>query len=102
VVAAVFAAYLPARKAARLFEVRIERPERIIGRTTAESLKAGLFYGTIGQVDLIIELILKELMVPARVIATGGLAAEFAEYSRHIETILPALTLEGLKIIADY
>jgi len=91
-----------ARKAARLFEVRIERPERVIGRTTAESLKAGLFYGTIGQVDLIIELILKELMVPARVIATGGLAAEFAEYSRHIETTFPALTLEGLRIIADY
>lgn len=91
-----------ARKAARLFEVRVEMPDRVIGRTTAESLKSGLFHGTIGQVDLIIELIIQELMTPARVIATGGLAPIFAPHSRHIESSYPSLTLDGLKIIADY
>jgi type III pantothenate kinase len=91
-----------ARKAARLFEVRLEKPERVIGRTTAESLKSGLFYGTVGQVDLIIKLIIEELGLPARVIATGGLASEFAPHSQFIENFYPALTLEGLKIIAEF
>ncbi|UCD17811.1 MAG: type III pantothenate kinase [Candidatus Zixiibacteriota bacterium] len=91
-----------AGKAARLFEVRVEKPDRIIGRSTAESLKSGLFYGTIGLVDAIISLIRNELNQDARVIATGGLVGEFAEYSDYIETCFPALTLEGLKIIADF
>ena len=90
-----------ARRAARLFEVRIEKPVRVIGRSTAESIKSGLFYGTVGQVDLIIKLILEELMTPARVIATGGLATDFAAESKYIEASYPALTLDGLKIIAN-
>jgi type III pantothenate kinase len=91
-----------ARKAARLFEVVIEKPERVIGRSTAESIKSGLFHGTIGQVDTIIQLIHDELGYPARVIATGGLANDFVEYSRFIESSNPTLTLEGLKMIADF
>jgi type III pantothenate kinase len=91
-----------ARKAARLFEVVIEKPDRVIGRSTAESIKSGLFHGTIGQVDTIIQLIHDELGYPARVIATGGLANDFVEYSRFIESSNPTLTLEGLKMIADF
>jgi type III pantothenate kinase len=90
-----------AEKAARLFEVRIEKPDRIIGKTTAESIKSGLFYGTIGQVDSILELIINEIGQKTRIIATGGLSAEFAPYSKYIEDFYPELTLEGLKIIAD-
>ena len=91
-----------ARKAAKLFEVNIQKPERVIGRNTAESIKSGLFYGTIGMVDSIIQLIFDELGSPARVIATGGLATEFARDSRFIESSNPSLTLDGLKIIADF
>nr|MBN2278454.1 type III pantothenate kinase [candidate division Zixibacteria bacterium] len=90
-----------ARRAARLFEVTIEPPRTVIGRNTADSIKSGLFYGTIGQVDRLVELIIKELGGKARVIATGGLAAEFSGYSKYIESTHPELTLEGLKIIAD-
>ncbi|MCX6827378.1 MAG: type III pantothenate kinase [candidate division Zixibacteria bacterium] len=91
-----------ARKAARLFEVRLEKPERVIGRSTAESIKSGLFYGAIGQVDLIVQLILDELGFSAKVIATGGLAEDFAPHSRFIESIYPTLTLDGLRLITDY
>lgn len=89
-------------KAARLFEVRIEKPAHAIGKSTAESIKSGLFYGTIGQVDTIIRLISKELGVTPKVIGTGGLAADFEKYSEFIEAIYPTLTLDGLKIIADF
>ena len=91
-----------ARKAARLFEVHIDKPDRVIGRSTADSIKSGLFHGTVGLVDAVIQLIHDELGAPARAIATGGLANDFVKYSRFIESLNPTLTLEGLKIIADY
>jgi len=90
------------KKAARLFEVNIERPQNVIGRNTTDSIKSGLFYGTIGQVDSIIERINDELKGKIKVIATGGLADEFSKDSRYIESVSRTLTLEGLKIIADF
>lgn len=91
-----------ARRAARLFEVNIERPSRVIGRTTGESIKSGLFFGTVGQVDTILKLIIEELGQHAKVIATGGLSVEIGQNSQYIEAIEPTLTLDGLKIIANY
>jgi type III pantothenate kinase len=91
-----------ARRAARLFEVRIEKPDRAIGRSTAESIKSGLYHGTIGQVEKIIESITRELGTKPKVIATGGLATEFQDRIKIIESIHPTLTLDGLKIIADF
>lgn len=91
-----------AAKAARLFEVRIEKPAHAIGKNTAESIKSGLFYGTIGQVDKIIDNIIDELGSKPKVIGTGGLAADFQHSSKYIESIHPAITLEGLKIISDF
>jgi type III pantothenate kinase len=91
-----------ARKAARLFEVRIEKPSSVVGRSTAGALKSGLFYGTIGQVDFIIEKILEETkFTNARIIATGGLAMGFEKDSRFIQRVEPTLTLEGLRLIAE-
>lgn len=91
-----------AKKAARLFEVRIEKPSSAIGKSTAGSIKSGLFYGTIGQVDTIIRLIIKELGEKPKVIGTGGLAKDFQGHSEYIDSIFPTLTLDGLKIIFDY
>ncbi len=91
-----------AAKAARLFEVRIEKPAHAIGKNTAESIKSGLFYGTVGQVDKIIDNIISELGAKPKVIGTGGLAGDFQNHSKYIESIHPALTLDGLKIISDY
>ena len=91
-----------ARKAARLFEVPIEKPPSAIGRTTADSMKSGLFHGTVGMVDHLVGLIIEELGEKPRVVATGGLAADFEGNSRFIEFIIPELTLRGLKVISDF
>jgi type III pantothenate kinase len=91
-----------AKKAARLFEVNIDKPRGAIGKSTSESIKSGLFYGTIGQVDKIIELIMVELGENVKVIATGGLAGKFTEESKFIEQEIPDLTLEGLRIISEF
>ena len=91
-----------ARKAARLFEVRIEPPKSVVGKTTTGALQSGMFHGTIGQVDYIIDKILEETgFVDCKVIATGGFARGLEQHSRHIRLINQTLTLEGLKIIDD-
>jgi len=91
-----------ARKAARLFEIRIESPDQVVGKSTAGALKSGLFFGTVGQVDYIIERIKEETGFDGcTVVATGGLATGFEQYSRHIELVDQNLTLEGLRLIAD-
>ena len=91
-----------AKRAARLFEIRIEKPQSVIGRSTAGALKSGFFYGTIGQVDFILDRIIEEAGFDRPVIvATGGYAVGIQEHSRHIKLVEPDLTLEGLRLIAE-
>lgn len=91
-----------ARKAARLFEVPIEPPEQVVGRNTVEALKSGLFYGTVGQVDYIVERIITETgFQNATVVATGGLAGSIGEHSRYITETNDTLTLHGIRLIAE-
>lgn len=89
------------RRAARLFEIRIEKPDSVVGKSTAGALKSGLFYGTIGQVDYIISKIIEETgFENVRVISTGGLAAGLEKASSQIQHREPTLTLDGLRLIA--
>ncbi|UCG61405.1 MAG: type III pantothenate kinase [Candidatus Zixiibacteriota bacterium] len=91
-----------ARKAARLFEVRIEPPDTVVGKSTAGALKSGLFYGTIGQVDYLVDKIIDETnFSETKIVATGGFSRGLDKYSRHIRLIEPDLTLEGLRIISE-
>lgn len=89
------------RRAAQLFKVKLERPRDVIGKTTEESLRAGIIFGTVGQIDFIVRKIETELGQKARVIATGGLAGLVAKDSKTIQKIHPTLTLEGLRIIFE-
>jgi type III pantothenate kinase len=92
-----------ARKAARLYEVPFATPKRVVGRSTTEALMSGLYYGTVGQVDYILEKILTETKFKKpNVLATGGLAEKVAKHSKLIKKIEPNLTLEGLQIISEF
>ena len=91
-----------ARKAARLYEVTFAPPERVVGRSTTEALMSGLYHGTVGQIDFIIDKILKETkFTNSTIVATGGLAEKVAIHSNYIKNIEPNLTLEGLQIISE-
>jgi type III pantothenate kinase len=86
------------QRAARLFRVDIRRPERVIGTNTIACVQSGLYYGSVGLVDGILEKMLEELG-EAHVVATGGLASLITKGSRFIEAVDQNLTLEGMRII---
>jgi len=86
-------------RTARLPRVEIRKPARVIGSNTIGSLQSGLYYGYLGLVDGILELLLRELGADTHVIATGGLGPMIGTNSKFIKHVDDFLTLEGLRII---
>jgi type III pantothenate kinase len=86
-------------RTARLPRVEIRKPSRVIGSNTVGSLQSGLYYGYLGLVDGILELLLAELGQETHVLATGGLGSMIGTGSKYIKHVDDSLTLEGLRII---
>ncbi len=86
-------------RTARLPRVEIRKPPRVIGTNTVGSLQSGLYYGYLGLVDGILELLLTELGAETRVLATGGLGPMIGTGSKYIKQVDDFLTLDGLRII---
>jgi type III pantothenate kinase len=90
------------RKASKLPRVEIfVRPQTVIGKDTADSIKSGIIYGYAGLVDGIVRRMKIEMGSDPKVIATGGLAPLMQNVSETIEAVEPDLTLEGLRIISQ-
>jgi type III pantothenate kinase len=87
------------RRAARLPRVELRRPSRALGRTTEESLQAGVLWGAAGQVDALVRRLALEMKGTPAVIATGGLAAIVAPECETINRVDEALTLKGMRLI---
>jgi type III pantothenate kinase len=90
------------RKASRLFPVKIEKPDKLIAGDTANSVKSGIYYGFIGQMQYLVGEIKKQIgSDDIKVIATGGYSDIFSGETGIIDFIDQALTLKGLRIIFD-
>jgi type III pantothenate kinase len=88
-------------RGAQLRKVELAKPRGVIGKNTVEALQSGIVYGFAGQIDGIVERIVKDLGGSARVIATGGLAPVVLEASAVIDAHEPWLTLIGLRLVYE-
>lgn len=90
-----------AARGAQLRKVEIVRPRSVIGKNTVECLQSGIIYGFAGQIDGILERMIKELGGAAKVIATGGLAPLIIAESSFVDVHEPWLTLIGLRLVYE-
>jgi type III pantothenate kinase len=86
-------------KTAKLPLVDFREPQKLIGTNTVGSIQSGLYYGTIGTIDGIIERMVTELGPETKCIATGGQARLVVRGSRFLGRVDEDLTLEGLLMI---
>jgi type III pantothenate kinase len=86
-------------RTAKLPQVTLEAPPRVIGGNTINAIQSGIIYGYTGLVDELVTRILRELDADAPVVATGGHAEILAAESRTIKIVDHWLTLDGLRMI---
>ena len=73
-----------------------------MAKDTITAMQAGLFLGTVGQSQYVIEKINEESgLKDIKVVATGGLGKMISDYTEEIDIYDSNLTLKGLQIIFD-
>lgn len=84
---------------AKLSPVEIVRVNEATGRSTNESIQAGIYLGALGGAREVITRMKKEAFSnqPVLVLATGGFASLF-EHETLFDVLAPDLVLEGLKL----
>ncbi len=87
--------------AAKLPQVSIVKPEKIIGKSTITAMQSGIYWGYVSMVQGIISRIQQELSQECSIIATGGLASLIFDGTGIIGTLEPNLTIYGLKYIYE-
>jgi type III pantothenate kinase len=90
-------------RTAKLPRIEMAKPASPIGDNTVESMRSGMYHGTVGAIkelclQLGAELKRRDGKAP-KVIATGGLSYWLPTKSLGIHAVLPELTLEGLRLI---
>jgi len=86
----------------KLGSVEIRRKDTCLGRTTADSIQSGLFFGHLGALQEIIGRIREEEFSgqQPRIIATGGFANLFDATSL-FDRVVPDLVLQGLLVALE-
>ena len=86
---------------AKLPNIELELPEKIIATGTVTNMQSGLINGYIGVVEKIVAEMKKELKEPCKVVVTGGLGEIIAKKTACVDFIDRRLTLDGLRIIYE-
>ena len=86
-----------AGKTARLPSVEIMRPASVLGRSTIESIQSGVYFGQVGAIRHLIELLTVETFHGVRplIVGTGGFS-RMLEHERLFDHLVPDLVLRGL------
>ena len=86
-------------KTERLPEITLEKPDTVMGSNTVSSMKSGVFYGYIGQLEYFVRHLQEEQSMDFKVVATGGYSELFKGHTDAIDVFDPDLTLRGLNVI---
>ena len=87
---------------AKLPDIELEFPGKVVCTDTVTNMQAGLLYGFAGLVERIVSMIKAETgKSETKVIATGGLGEFIAKEASCIDVVDRKLTLEGLKMLYD-
>lgn len=84
------------QRTAQLPQLRLQRPEHLVGRNTQECMMSGAVRGTAAMVDGLVSEIEAELGQPVTLLLTGGGGKYVAEFLRHPHVFDPDLTRKGL------
>lgn len=84
---------------AQLPDVELDDPGTVLGRNTNAAIRAGLFYGFLGGVELTIRRFIEETGSQPKVVATGGLGRLITRQTDLIDVVDPDLIFKGLAII---
>ena len=87
-------------KASLIDPIKLKKIKVIVGKNTKEAVRSGFFWGYIGLINNIIELILKKKRKKFDIILTGGLAHLFKNSLNYKVKINKDLTMMGLLKIA--
>ena len=83
----------------QLPEIPIEKPEKLIGTSTASAMLSGIVFGHAAMVEGLIGRSTKELGAKPIVIATGGFATLIDQVTQVIDKVDLELTLSGLQML---
>lgn len=86
---------------AQLPQVELKIPTTVLGRSSEDSIRAGLMYGYAGLVEKMVAQSEAELGVHLTVMATGGLCQTISPLIPRIEEIDKYHTLNGLALISS-
>jgi type III pantothenate kinase len=90
-----------AQRAAQLFSVEITPPKNVIGKSTEECMKSGIFWGQVEMLNGMIVRIEEEYQAECTIVITGGYGKILSQYIDREVVYNPDLTLIGLKLIYD-
>ncbi len=88
-------------RASQLQGVSLEKPQRVIGKNTADCMRSGILYSNAAAIDGIIARMEEEMGQSATVVATGGLARTVAPLCRRVIHLDEDLLLKGLHILYE-
>lgn len=86
---------------AKLPNIELELPGKVICKDTVTNMQAGLLYGFAGLLEYLVKKTKKELGRECIVVATGGLGEIIAKEAKCIDYTDRMLTLQGLRILYE-
>ena len=88
--------------ASKLPRVSIQKPGSVVGKTTVQAMRSGIYWGYLSMIEGVLTRMTDEIEGEPIVIATGGLASLFAKDIAQIKVVDDDLTLKGLYEIHKY